>query len=436
MSNISRFFFLIIIFGLFSSSVFGDMTGYRTSNEFSEARFSIDVVDFRTEHDDVNRVEVYYKILYNGLTYQKTNSGYVADYQVSIVIEGKDDEQLEAKVIDGKVTLRTYAETRQADDYLVNMISTMYDPQNIKVRAALHDKDGNLIGEAETSLKKRKYWEKYATISRIQFASEITEKAKESKFNKGEFRVIPTVNRIFGGEIDSTIRFYHEVYTGTSQVKNMHLVTNMYLRNKGQRYTDTLEINDFSETIKRYHEINITDLKPGDYTLELVLIGRRGKEYNKYSESIELELTGESMFKNDYKEAVKMLKYLATKDEQNKLKKAETPEEQRRLWDEFWALRASDGINVLNPSRLEYFRRIRHANRYFGLMKKDGWKTTRGMIYIKYGAPDDVEDYPFELGVQPYQVWLYYRLSPPRKFVFVDEWGDGNYELQPPYNGF
>jgi hypothetical protein len=68
-------------------------------------------------------------------------------------------------------------------------------------------------------------------------------------------------------------------------------------------------------------------------------------------------------------------------------------------------------------------------------MKKEGWKTTRGMIYIMYGEPDELEDYPFELSRKPYQVWLYYRLSPPRKFLFIDEWGTGDYELQPPYNG-
>ena len=56
-----------------------------------------------------------------------------------------------------------------------------------------------------------------------------------------------------------------------------------------------------------------------------------------------------------------------------------------------------------------------------------------GMIYIIYGEPEQVESHPFELNSKPYQIWYYYSLS--RTFVFVDEIGTGDYELQYPYDG-
>ncbi|MEZ5359182.1 MAG: GWxTD domain-containing protein [Candidatus Zixiibacteriota bacterium] len=432
-----RFSFGIFITILLCSFawVSADQTGFRNTSEFGEPRFAIDAVDFRTVHEDVNRIEVYYKIFYNGLSYQKTDSGYIADYQVDIVIEGDNDEQIEAITKQGTIRLKSYAETRREEDFLINVISTMYGPQDLKIRAFLRDGEGNLLGSVEEDLDRRKYWEKYPTISRVEFAQQIAPQTDSAKFVKHGYRVIPSVSKTFGGTIDSMLTFYHEVYPGRAQDQQMKLITRLYMRNKGALYVDTMEIGEVTEIIPVAKSINVASFPPGDYDLELELIGRRGKEYNEHKEEFELELTAESIFQADYKAAVDMLKYLATSDELNKLKKAETDEERLQAWEEFWALRQQGGNDRINPTKLEYFRRIRHANRYFGILNKEGWKTTRGMVYIKYGPPDEVEDYPFELGVKPYQLWLYYRINPPRKFTFVDEWGDGNYELQPPYDG-
>jgi hypothetical protein len=69
--------------------------------------------------------------------------------------------------------------------------------------------------------------------------------------------------------------------------------------------------------------------------------------------------------------------------------------------------------------------------------KRPGWRTDRGMIYIQYGEPDDVERHPFDMDGFPYnapwQVWRYY--STNREFVFVDRRGSNDYELQYPYDG-
>ena len=436
MMTVGKILISFIICSMLATVLFAaDPTGFRPKNEFGDPRFAIDAVDFRSEHEEVNTIEVYYKIFYNVLSYQKFDDGFKADYQVSIVIEGENDEQIEAVVNDGTVTLGTYAETRREDDFLVNMIATTCGPQDVKIRATLSDGEGNIIAEDEKELDRRNYWDKYPSISRIEFAKEIEPASKDSKFNKNDRRVIPGVSRLFGGESDSLLRFYCEVYPAQNSDRYMKLITTLYLRTKGRMYADTLELNDFDSTVRVFRQININDLHPGDYQVELALVGRRGKEYNKYTEDVELELTAESMIKNDYKTAVDMLKYLATSEELKKLKKAKSDEERQQAWTEFWAQRSLQGNSTLNPSRMEYFRRIRHSNRYFSLLNKDGWKTTRGMIYVRYGTPDDVDDHPFELGSKPYQIWLYYRINPARKFLFIDEWGDGNYELQPPYDG-
>lgn len=59
-----------------------------------------------------------------------------------------------------------------------------------------------------------------------------------------------------------------------------------------------------------------------------------------------------------------------------------------------------------------YFKRVEAANQYFSSYK-EGWKTDRGMVYIIYGAPDEV--YLFE----DREVWEYKNENIKERFQFV-----------------
>jgi hypothetical protein len=68
-------------------------------------------------------------------------------------------------------------------------------------------------------------------------------------------------------------------------------------------------------------------------------------------------------------------------------------------------------------------------------MRRNGWRTDRGRIYIMFGEPDQLDDYPYAPDTHPYQEWHYYRQGRYRKFFFVDENEDGEYRLVYPYDG-
>lgn len=421
-----------LVLGTISASA---QTGFRSKYDYGEPRFAIEAVIFRSDREGLYTLEVYYKIFYNALSYKKTPLGYLAEYEVGIVVEDGGGGQIEGLIREGKIQVDSYAETRRTTDFIINLVTVTLAQQDISITAVLTDKTSLNEHKAQVDVNNRDYWNKYPTLSGVEFAREVDEATRDSKFNKGDMRVIPSVARLFGGDRDSLLVYYQEVYPGKTNIKYAKVVSRIYHRNKGFVYADTIDYGEINDIKRELHTIDVSDLMPGDYELEIRLEGRRGKVYDKLIEEFELELTAESIFRNDFEMAVEMLKYLATKAERDKLKDAKTADERKRLWDEFWQLRGDKPKARENPTREEYFRRVRHANRYFSFMKKEGWKTTRGMIYITYGEPDEVEDHPFELATKPYQVWLYYRTSPPRRFLFIDEWGDGNYELQPPYNG-
>ena len=118
------------------------------------------------------------------------------------------------------------------------------------------------------------------------------------------------------------------------------------------------------------------------------------------------------------------------------MKEAETPEERYELWREYWLeLDPTPGTSD-NETKDGYYTKIEYANQNFSLLRREGWRTDRGMILITYGVPDQIEDFPFEINTKAHQVWYYYRsASHVREFLFIDEYGTNDYVLQFPYDG-
>lgn len=117
-----------------------------------------------------------------------------------------------------------------------------------------------------------------------------------------------------------------------------------------------------------------------------------------------------------------------------------TERERGEFIESFWKKRDPNPSTPENEFKLEYYRRIALANRFFGTSGIAGWRTDRGKIYILLGAPKDVQrDFSssssdFSLFQGPKETWQYWDLPNPKlpynlEFVFVDKFGTGNYVL-------
>ena len=126
------------------------------------------------------------------------------------------------------------------------------------------------------------------------------------------------------------------------------------------------------------------------------------------------------------------LMYLANSSERSLLRGFEklSPAAKRRFLIEFWQKRAPDKSSAANPVREAFYQAIDFANRAFSegtRRAQAGWRTDRGRIYAKNGAPDDVLRRPSG-GTLPYEVWRYTR-GRSRYYVFADRTGLGAYNL-------
>lgn len=110
--------------------------------------------------------------------------------------------------------------------------------------------------------------------------------------------------------------------------------------------------------------------------------------------------------------------YIADKREKDDFKKLSF-EEKKIFWRNFWQKRDLDTSTEINEFQIQYFERVRKADKEFSVQKKDGWETDRGRALILYGDADEVEMFPQQPDTRAYEIWRYYGLQGGIEFVFV-----------------
>ena len=140
----------------------------------------------------------------------------------------------------------------------------------------------------------------------------------------------------------------------------------------------------------------------------------------------------------------KEVPYIITDEERAAFKQLATDEERDNFIESFWLRRDPTPDTVENEFKEEHFRRIQYANERYAA-GVPGWKTDRGMIYIKFGKPDEIESHPMGGPYQrppeegggatstfPFETWRYRYLEGIGQEVmieFVDECGCGAYQM-------
>jgi GWxTD domain-containing protein len=135
--------------------------------------------------------------------------------------------------------------------------------------------------------------------------------------------------------------------------------------------------------------------------------------------------------------------YIISDEEKKAFKGLQTAEEQEQFIEQFWLRRDPSPDTEENEYREEHYRRIAYANEHYA-SGIPGWKSDRGMIYIKYGPADETETHnggtyerPIEEGggttsTYPFEKWRYRYLDAIGTNVeieFVDPTMTGEFHL-------
>ncbi len=123
--------------------------------------------------------------------------------------------------------------------------------------------------------------------------------------------------------------------------------------------------------------------------------------------------------------------WIITQQERKQFQELKTDDERDKFIEQFWLKRDPTPGTPENEYKEEFYRRVAYANETFG-SKIPGWKTDRGMIYIKYGAPDEIEKGGGTTTTYPFEKWRYRYIEGIGNDVvieFVDPAGNGEYHM-------
>ncbi len=168
-----------------------------------------------------------------------------------------------------------------------------------------------------------------------------------------------------------------------------------------------------------------TELFLGGYVFEVEVL--EGRSRWRVERSFEVEESGPPRGR-DFEQILEPLAFIAESGEIEHLRSLKE-DEQPKGWEEFWARRDPTPDTPRNEALIEFFRRIRHVEKHFQGFGP-GWRSDMGRVYIKHGAPEQVENRPETSQGPQVEVWYYAR--PYRRFVFVDREGFGRYVLVSP----
>jgi len=133
------------------------------------------------------------------------------------------------------------------------------------------------------------------------------------------------------------------------------------------------------------------------------------------------------------------VEYIITKVEREAFNQLQTDEQRDRFIEAFWRFRDPTPGTSKNEFKDEHYRRLEHANTYFGRgTPRPGWMTDQGRVYILLGEPITQRRFPEERTTFPMEIWFYAGdikkgLPPYFNLLFYKRGGAGEYKLYSPF---
>jgi len=411
--------------------------------------FDFDYATFRNDNQ-TDYVEVYYAIQQSSLNYQKADSTFFVEAVLNLEFSDSSTGTIVQKK-NWKVRNEGVDSTELLSNLnLIGVVGFSLAPGNYVLSISAQDwQNKESKATFKENIKFLPISKDSFCISDVQIASRIIQDSenKESIFYKNTMEVIPAPNLLFG-ENQPVVYYYCELYNLFSAIGNLNLHASVFNASGSSVYSRKKVFSKQTESRVEVNTLNVSKLPTGAYTLVLVATDSSekrkafsSKKFFVYNPSI-VDTVVKQMGNSDFMasqfavfsgeecdELFLKSKYLASPNEIAKYSKVTSLEGKREFLFKFWKGRDEHSETPENETFMNYLSRIELANQRYTAMKKPGWKTDRGRVFLLYGEPSEIERYPNQLDSKPYEIWQYNNLEGGVFFVFADLNGFSDYQL-------
>jgi len=278
-------------------------------------------------------------------------------------------------------------------------------------------------------------------ISDIIFLESYNKSSSNNQFNRNGYEMIPFVNTFLPTSVNK-LSFYAEIYNTQKVAPNESFLLSYYIQNaeglnKLNSFVQQKKINS-KDIIVLLNEFDINLLPSGNYYL-IVEVKNRNNEIiaskSNYFQRSNKSLGGDlstisgisydNSFAAKYNsqqliENIKCLSPITNQNERDYTKSllANKDDIQMRQYLIYFWEKRNPGESAVKWA--EYEQQVKLVNEKFSTPYQKGYDTDRGIIFLKYGPPNNIRTNDFDNRAFPYEIWQYYKVKnfSNRKFVF------------------
>ncbi|MBD3383482.1 GWxTD domain-containing protein [candidate division KSB1 bacterium] len=412
-----RVLLFVVIFGFLSVSVYGQPVDFGVKRQpvFGRDLFLFSFYNFAAKKPNLSKAIVHLSVVNDILTFIKQDDGtFVSEYEIIIIIYDKDEQAIAEESIRNTVRAHTFKETNSRIRLHRHQSLFELPPGEYDYHVMLYSNDTEVIKSRKHHLVLRSFDKQHLQTSDLVFAEKLDCQTPE--------QFSPNLRNIFD-DVDSDFAAFFVLYsTETKTLATWQLRDNNNVI--VQQNVDTLAVPGEPLPYCIYMRDYIK--RPGQYSLTVRL--NAGKEVVKMNRNFSVFWGNLSMQKDNLDILLEQLKLIGRSADIEKIKDADK-EQQNILYDQFWQKRDPSPGTPVNELKIEFFRRVDFANRNFTelVTGREGWKTDRGRVYIKNGAPTEVEKHVTEINQPHAEIWYYAKLN--QRYIFTDRNGTGQYRL-------
>ncbi|MBM3324300.1 MAG: GWxTD domain-containing protein [Calditrichaeota bacterium] len=422
------------------------------SSALAGMAIDLDYACFRGR-DTLVYVEVYASVQRSQLDYVPIDSGLAARFRL-IVTVALDGGAVACDTLHGLDIVADSSELKVGQFF--PYVSAFYmKPGVYQAQAILENAAGVIREQKGLPLSVEPIRDDSLTMSDLELACLVEKTDEVSRFWKNGLRVLPNPVRFYGTQLP-LFYYYCELYNFRYSPDS----PDSFLIQRQIRAAETGTVvrrlpactkKKAGPTAVEADAFPITTLSTGTYVFDLQVTDLYTNVTSEMSKKFWIyrpedfaagrEMKTDTLFVGRVAEfalpaleienaelALEQMRYILTPEENARTRRL-TPEGKVQFMREYWVRAARDEASSPEIVRWRYFQRVEEANRRFSLLKKEGWKTDRGRVYIRLGSPDLVDYHTAQQEAPDHEIWYYDRIEGGVQFVFADKTGFGDLEL-------
>ncbi len=336
--------------------------------------------------------------------------------------------------------------SRRPGQRIPELIRYVLYPGRYRIFARVDDLVNNVYFDEEYAIELKPVETQRLTMSDILFASRI-EKAQGDvgEFDHNGLLVLPNAERMYG-DSNPRLFYYAEIYNLAMGPGDKYKTYGRVLTAEGDevRPLRTRERPIVGAFLVEVDAFSVATLHSGSYQLELTSVDETAGDtcvvhrsfwvYKEQEAPLVHAPIGYPGFDvaalNDEEldKELAVIRPILTDRARAQIQQLTTREAKQRFLAQFWSVNDPDTSTVVNEFRDEYMQRLKVVEDRYSSFRREGWETDRGRVYLRYGEPTTIEDFPYSSEVhRAYQIWTYDKIEGGVQFVFVDRTNLGDY---------